>query len=87
MTNEVATMQTLLQLMKQYNKLIESYQRADTYFASQDVPLEEKQTRGGDIIKLFKKIDTTSKEIASHGYIMTSEENLQGFRQVKYLNL
>jgi hypothetical protein len=76
-----------LELMKQYNKLIESWKRAEEYFAREDIDIETKQGRATDCHILSNQIDGMITKLGEFGYQMTTEEILEGFRQVKFLEL
>lgn len=76
-----------LELMKQYNKLIDSWNRAEEYFARDDIDLATKQSRANDCHILANQIDGMINKLGDFGYKMTDEEILKGFRQVKFLGL
>lgn len=76
-----------LELMKQYNELIDSWNRAEEYFARDDIDIETKKSRANDCQMLSNQICGMIMEINDFGYEMTDEEVLNGFRQVKFLGL
>jgi hypothetical protein len=79
--------QPMLQTMKQYNEAIESYHRAEEYFNRTDIIVETKQLRALDCQILVNHLAGLVDKIKDLGYVMTDEEILSGFRQVKFLGL
>ena len=79
-------MQPLLQTMQSYNKAIQSYKRAEEYFAS-DEPISNKIARATDCKILVNHISGLIDKIESMSYTMSDEEILEGFRQVEALKL
>jgi hypothetical protein len=77
----------ILNQMKKYNEAIESYKRSETYFEREDIPAETKIGRADDCFKLVNHITGIMKKVEELGYKMTDEEILEGFRQVKFLEL
>ena len=77
----------ILTLMKDYNKATDSLKRAEEYFARDDIPIEDKISRELDCKILVNHISGLIDKISDMGYTMTDEEILEGFRQVKYLDL
>lgn len=80
-------MKPLLETMKQYNKVIASWNRAEEFFAREDITLEEKQSRADDCKLLINHLNGLIIKVRNMGYNMTDEEIMQGFRQVEALNL
>lgn len=74
-----------LRLMVDYNKLITRFKKAEEYFAREDVSLENKELFIPNCKELINELDAGLKNIIANGYEMTSEEILEGFRQVKFL--
>ena len=72
--------------MLEYNQLVERYKKAEEYFEREDIPVEDKIGQADNIQALVHAMDLGHKKITDMGYVMTSEEMLEGFRQVKYLN-
>jgi hypothetical protein len=73
--------------MKQYNEAIESYNRAEEYFNRTDITVETKQERALDCQILCNHLNGLIGKMKDLDYVMTREEILEGFRQVKFLGL
>ena len=78
-------MEPLLQTMQDYNKAMRSYERADVFFAREDISLEQKLSRENDCKILVNHLNGLINKIADVGYTMTDEEIDKGFRQIEVL--
>ena len=76
----------MLGLMKEYNKLLERYKKAEKYFADETISIEDKQKQNENIIDLHRQIISVITRITGRGYIMTDEETEIGFRQIEFLD-
>lgn len=77
----------LLPAMKQYNEAIKRYQKAEVYFAREDVTNEEKFKQVQNCHILTNHIGGLIQKIKDMDYPMSDEEILLGFRQVEFLKL
>lgn len=75
----------VLELMRKYNTAIDSYKRAELYFAREDILIEEKQARAADCMRLVNHLDGLMTKIQAQGYQMTDDEVLMGFKQLKFI--
>lgn len=74
----------MLELMKQYNVLIEKQQRAIKFFENNPQQLEAHIDRYRKVVNELNDLIETAEQ---KGYAMTAEEVLEGFKQVRYLAL
>ena len=74
----------MLDLMKQYNGLIERYNNAICYFEDNPDMIDKHIDK---CRKIINNLDNLRTQIITAGYAMTDEETLNGFRQIKYLEV
>ena len=73
-------------LMRHYNKLIQRFQKAEEFFAS-DIPLKEKLKFETQTTTLVTDITITANKIKQLGYLISNDEYLNGFRQIELIPL
>lgn len=84
----------LIELMKKYNKLVERYEKAENYMDCYNLKgaelykaIVEREKHIPDLKKLVDEMDSIAKEIQAQGYIMSDGEKVEGFRQIKYIEI
>lgn len=77
----------MIELMKAYNVLVERFKKAILFYEDMNVAFEEKEKQNQRLKELMAAMDSLNNEIFNQGYETTQEERLEGFRQVKFLNL
>ena len=75
----------MLELMKQYNILIERWNKAEAYFANETITVQEKETHNEELTTLHDRLVATQEEIVRNGYEMSKDEVARGFRQIKFI--
>lgn len=73
---------SLLQLFKNYNAQIERYKSAIQFFESNPDKIDSHLNRFRDVMN---EMDNIHKSINNCGYILSDDEILNGFRQIKVL--
>lgn len=74
----------LLELFKSYNSLLERQQKAIKYFEEKPDLVDSLMPKYKEVVDGLCRIKV---ELAKLGYVMSSDEIVNGFRQVKSLNL
>lgn len=69
----------LQQLKEQYNTVIDRYNKAEQYFAS-DASREEKEQFIPQLQEVINILGGLIRQIRIHGHEMTSSEILEGFK-------
>ena len=74
----------MIELMKQYNHLISRYYKAIDFFQKNPEQIYKFIAQHKELIN---NLDSTRTQIITAGYAMTDNETLNGFRQIKYLEV
>ena len=74
----------MTELFEKYNQLITKHNKAIAYFNKYPEQFEQHEDKYGN---LKAEMVQVMRDIAKHGYIMSSDEVLEGFRQIKYLEV
>jgi DNA integrity scanning protein DisA with diadenylate cyclase activity len=74
----------MTELFEKYNQLIAKHNKAIAYFNKYPEQFDENEDK---YRQLKADMVRTLKEIAKRGYVMCADEVLEGFRQIKYLEV
>lgn len=73
-------MKPTIEQMKEYNRLIARFNKAEVYFNDEKIPLEDKWKQENNVVALINNISLILIEIKATGYKISDDEILNGFK-------